>query len=452
MHELVRYPVAGPMTSEPLPKGSMDSIHRLIEQTFRQEAGRVLAALLNTVSDFELAEDALQDALLLALERWPKDGVPRNPAAWITTAARHKAIDRLRREHTLARKQVLLQALVKLEQGESAAMTDATFPDERLKLIFTCCHPALAMEAQVALTLHTLGGVSTVQIAHAFLVPVPTMSKRLGRARRKIKEAGIPYRVPPTPLFAERLTAVFAVLYLIFNEGYTASSGASLIHQELCDEAIRLGRLVITLLANEPSVGEDAEALGLLALMLFHNSRRTARLGAEGELLTLEEQDRSHWDHQEIKEGIALLDRALWLNRPGPYQIQAAIAALHAQAERPEQTDWPQIALLYGALMRMAPSPIVALNHAVAIAMVEGPSRGLNLLQALEISPILTDYYLFSAARADLFRRTGQVDEARRAYTKALELCQNETELSFLRRRLSQLASETEKQTTREDL
>jgi RNA polymerase sigma-70 factor, ECF subfamily len=431
--------------------GIMNTIHHIVEHTFRQEAGRVLAALISTVGDFELAEDALQDALILALERWPVDGVPRNPAAWITTAARHKAIDRLRREHTLARKQVLLQALVELEQAGSEAMNHETFPDERLKLMFTCCHPALALEAQVALTLHTLGGLSTVQIAHAFLIPVPTMTKRLVRARRKIRDAGIPYRVPPPSLLAERIAAVLSVLYLIFNEGYTASSGTSLMHQELCDEAIRLGRVLTTLLADEPSLSEDAEALGLLALMLFHDSRRTARLSPQGELITLEEQDRSRWDHKEIKEGIALLDRALLLKDPGPNQVQAAIGALHAQAEGPEQTDWPQIALLYGALMRMAPSPVVALNHAVAIAMAEGPSRGLALLEPLERTRVLHDYHRFHAARADLLRRTGRLDEARGAYTNALELCQNETERSFLRSRLARLASETKAQTTLED-
>lgn len=419
----------------------MDTIHRIVADTFRKEADRILASLISSVRDFELAEDSLQDAMLVALERWPREGVPRNPSAWITTTARHKAIDRLRRTTTLARKQVLMQELVEQEEQRGIEeMEDRAIPDERLKLMFTCCHPALAMDAQVALTLHTLGGLSTPEIASAFLVPLPTMAQRLVRAKRKIRDAGIPYRVPPTDLLEERLEAVFCVLYLIFNEGYAASSGNELIRRELCDEAIRLARVLVMLLAEEGLYRQIPEALGLLALLLLHDSRRKARVGPEGELVLLEEQDRSTWDQNEIQEGLSLLERALHMKRPGPYQLQAAISALHAQARRPEDTDWAQIAALYRGLMRMTPSPVIELNRAVAVAMADGPLRGLALLNQPELEKALHDYYLFHAARADLLRRAERLNEASVAYIQALDLCQNERERAFLRRRIAEVS------------
>ena len=423
----------------------MDITHQVVADTFRQESGRILATLIGSVMDFELAEDALQDAMLVALERWPVEGIPRNPGAWITTAARHKAIDRLRRMYTLARKQELLQSLVEQEEpveggGEGAGeMEDSAFPDERLKLMFTCCHPALALEAQVALTLHTLGGLATTEIASAFLVPVPTMAQRLVRAKRKIRDAGIPYRVPEAGFLGERVDAILCVLYLIFNEGYAATSGNQLIRQELCDEAIRLARVLTMLLREQLLLAAAPEALCLLALLLLHNSRRTARVGAEGELVLLEEQDRALWNQHEIQEGLAALELALRMRRPGPYQVQAAISALHAQAKRAGDTDWSQIAALYGELLRMTPSPVVELNRAVAVAMAENPLAGLTLLDRPGLGQALDEYYLFHAARADLLRRAGRLREASSAYAQALDLCHNERERAFLSRRLAEV-------------
>jgi len=416
----------------------MGAMHDLIAHTFQQEAGRVIAALYASMRDLELVEDAVQDALVLALERWPVDGVPRNPGAWITTAARRKAIDRLRREQALVRKKVVLQTLMELEQEEDKLDADE-IPDERLKLIFTCCHPALSKEAQVVLTLHTLGGLTTPEIASAFLVMLPTMAQRLVRAKRKIRDAGIPYQVPPADALTERIDAVLSVLYLIFNAGYTAPIGNELIRHNLCAEAIRLTRILTTLLAKEPALTEDAEALGLLALMLLHDSRRKARVNPEGELVLLDDQDRTLWDQQEIAEGVGILERALSMNTPGPYQAQAAISSLHAQARHPEETDWPQIAALYAMLSEMMPSPVVELNRAVAVAMAEGINRGMILLDRLKDTGELNEYYLFHAARADLLRRTGRLNEAHVAYTRALELCQNNTERSFLQRRLAEI-------------
>jgi RNA polymerase sigma-70 factor (ECF subfamily) len=418
----------------------MDTIQQVVSETFSRESDRILAALIGTVRDFELAEDALQDALLVALERWSVEGIPRNPGAWITTTARHKAIDRLRREITLSRKQVMLQALLEQEEqrGEEA-LEDAPIPDDRLKLMFTCCHPALALEAQVALTLHTLGGLSTAEIASAFLVPVPTMAQRLVRAKRKIRDAGIPYRVPEAHVLGERVDAVLCILYLIFNEGYSATTGSELIRRELCDESIRLARLLTTLLDQESLYRELPEAMGLLALVLLHDSRRDARVGPGGELVLLEDQDRSRWDREEIQAGLDILERALQMRQPGPYQVQAAISALHAQAKHPEDTDWPQIAALYNALMRMSPSPVVELNRAVAIAMADGPLQGLALIDRTNLVKELSDYYLFHAARADLLRRAGRMHDARDAYTQALKLCQNEREQAFLNQRLEEV-------------
>ena len=394
-----------------------------IETTFRQEHGRILAALISHLGDFTLAEEALQDALVDALERWEIDGVPRNPGAWLMTVARRRAIDRLRRISTQERSAVLLDPSTAQDEPEM----DDSLPDDRLKLMFTCCHPTLALEAQVALTLHTLGGLSTQEVARAFLVPEPTMAQRLARARSKIRNAGIPYRVPPADLLSERLEALLVVIYLIFNEGYVATSGDTLTRRELCAEAIRLGRLLVDLMPR------SAEARGLLALMLLHDSRRQARLNAAGELVLLEEQDRSRWDQAKIHEGVAVLDEALALYDPGPYQVQAAISALHAEAPTAEATDWRQIAALYGTLARMTPSLVVEVNRAVAVAMARGAQTGLQMLLGLDGQ--LDDYYPYQAALADLLRRTNQPQAAAAAYQRALALCGNRAESAYLQRR-----------------
>jgi RNA polymerase sigma-70 factor (ECF subfamily) len=399
-----------------------------IEKTFREEHGRVLAALISQLGDFTLAEDALQDALVNALERWEIDGVPRNPGAWLTSVARRRAIDRLRRATILERKAVILDTFAD-EDGEDTEME--SIPDDRLKLMFTCCHPSLALEAQVALTLHTLGGLSTPEIARAFLVPVPTMAQRLARARAKIRNAGIPYRVPPPDLLPERLEALLAVIYLIFNEGYVATGGDTLTRGDLCGEAIRLGRVLVAL---QP---ESAEARGLLALMLLHDSRRETRLNPAGELVLLEDQDRGRWDQAKIHQGIAVLDEALALHDPGPYQVQAAISALHAEAPAAEATDWNQIAALYGTLAKMTPSVVVEVNRAVAVAMAWGAPAGLQLLLRLEGQA--EGYYPYHAARADLLRRTNQYEAAADAYERALVLCGNRAERAYLQQWLDEM-------------
>ena len=412
-------------------------IEEAVAAAFRDEWGQVVATLIRVTGDWDLAEECAQDAFATALERWPRDGIPDRPGAWLTTTARNRAIDRLRREAVGAAKlkEVAAMAYEPTPADDSGVPDDDAVPDDRLRLMFTCCHPALSPEARVALTLRTLAGLSTAEIASAFLVSEQTMARRLGRAKQKIRNAAIPYRVPPAHLLPERTPAVLAVLYLLFNEGYSASAGADLVRRSLSAEAIRLARVLTTLMPDEP------EAFGLLALMLLHEARSDGRLTTSGELVPLEEQDRSRWDRVRIAEAEALLEGALRRREPGPYQIQAAIAACHAVAEQAGDTDWAQIAGLYDQLYRIAPTPVVALNRAVAIGMAEGPEAGLGLVEDLAASGVLADYHLLAATRADLLRRAGRHSEAVTAYREALARAGSDGERSFLQRRIREISA-----------
>jgi RNA polymerase sigma-70 factor (ECF subfamily) len=415
--------------------GDAKAVHETVDAVYRAESRRVLATLIRLLGDFDLAEEALHDAFRAALEQWPGDGVPANPRAWLVSTGRFKAIDGLRRR---ARFEASLAELPEpiASANDSAERADEVVEDDRLRLIFTCCHPALSPDAQVAMTLREVCGLTTDEIARAFLTTAPTVAQRIVRAKAKIRAARIPYEVPSEADLPDRLDAVLRVVYLVFNEGYSASSGGSLTRHDLSGEAIRLGRLLMELLP-------EAEAVGLLALTLLHDSRRAARTSPTGDLILLDEQDRSLWNQDQIAEGTALVKRALSSGRVGPYTLQAAIAAVHAEAPHPAATDWAQIVGLYDVLVRADPSPVVELNRAAAVAMRDGPLAGLTLIDAILARGDLGRYHLAHAARADLCRRLGKATDARASYERALGLTQQEPERRFLKRRLSELSDKT---------